>query len=85
VVHAAGESSRLSLELHPNTHAVALGAPSEAALLELEARLRFADIAHVAVREPDAPYGGQLMAIGLAPQPRTSKLKKVMSAFQLLS
>lgn len=83
-VHAAGESGRLSEQLPGDTRAVALAAASEEVLLELEARLRFAGIPHAAIREPDAPYNGALMAIGCSPLPRTPKLKKIMSVFQLL-
>lgn len=83
-VHAAGESSRLVPDLPSTTRAVALRASEEAALLQLEARLRDLLIPYAAIREPDAPWCGALMAIGVAPSPRTPKLKKLMSSFQLL-
>jgi hypothetical protein len=35
--------------------------------LRLERVLQYADIPHVAIREPDAPWNNQLMAIGLVP------------------
>lgn len=49
------------------THAVVLAASSEQALLDLAARLSAVGLAHVLVREPDAPWNGAATAIGLAP------------------
>lgn len=46
--------------------------PDEAALLALSAELTAANFSHIIIREPDAPYLGQAMAIGLSPQPRDS-------------
>ena len=76
-VHAAGESSLLRLDgslrtgrLPANTHAVVLAETAKTPLEALEAQLRAAGIAHAAIREPDAPYLGQLLAIGAAPAPR---------------
>lgn len=66
-IHAAGESSP-GPSLPPDTHAVALAAPSEQDLLELEAKLVDAGIPHRAIREPDRD--NELMAIGICPCPR---------------
>ena len=66
VVHAAGESVR-GIELPENTHAVALHARSEDELLAVEAKLRAAGVPHRSIREVDAPYQGQLMALGIHP------------------
>jgi hypothetical protein len=63
IIHAAGESSPGALP--PGTHAVALAAADETHLLRIERRLIFERIPHVAIREPDPPYAGALMAIGL--------------------
>lgn len=52
------------------TTAVVLGARNEGKLERLEQRLLKAGVQHVAVREPDAPYNGELMAIGLVPADR---------------
>lgn len=82
LIHAAGESSRLVPHLPPDTRAVALGVSGEPELLALEARLHAADLAHTAIREPDRQ--DQLMAIGLAPAPKTSRLREVMSTFRLI-
>jgi len=65
LIHCAGESSPGNIP--HDTHAIALAAPDEAALLLLEARLLEENIPHVAVREPDAPFNGALLSIGLRP------------------
>jgi hypothetical protein len=51
----------------PRPHVVVLGVRSEAKLFTLESKLLPAGVRHVAVREPDYPFNGQLMAIGLMP------------------
>lgn len=71
-------------DLPEDTHAVALGVAGESDLAALEEALQRADLAHVAVREPDAPWRGALMAIGLAPAFKTSRLREVMSTFRLI-
>lgn len=83
-IHAAGESSRLAPALPADTRAVALGASGEVALLRLEEKLQAAGIAHAAIREPDAPWDGQLMAIGVAPLQKSPLIRKVMGAFRLV-
>lgn len=80
-VHAAGESS--PGDLPENTHAVVLAAESAAVLTSVQSRLARADIAHVAIREPDAPWNGALMAIGVAPG-RKEVLRKFLSSLPLL-
>lgn len=82
LIHAAGESSPGNLPT--TTHAVALHAESEQDLLDLEGRLRQDGIAHVAIREPDAPYNNQLMAIGIVPQVRSKTLRKATCRFPLV-
>jgi hypothetical protein len=67
-IHAAGESAAVRAPA-PDTRAVALRA-SAVELADLEQRLRAAGVAHAAIREPDAPWCGALLAIGLAPAPR---------------
>jgi hypothetical protein len=81
-IHAAGESIRGPLP--PQTRAVALAADDEAALWSLEERLIALDIAHVAIREIDAPYCGALMAIGVVPAARTPHLRRVLGRYPLL-
>jgi peptidyl-tRNA hydrolase len=82
VVHAAGESACLAARLPPGTHAVVLGS-SAGGLLALERALVAAGVPHVAVREPDPPYAGALLAIGLPPAPRAS-LRRHLGKLRLL-
>lgn len=81
LVHAAGESSPGGIP--DGTYAVVLAAKSEMQLLALEQRLLAKNIPHAAIREPDAPWFGRLMAIGIAPCDR-SLVKKEVSNFPLL-
>jgi peptidyl-tRNA hydrolase len=82
IVHAAGESSPGNLP--PHTHAVVLSVTNEDALLELEARLLAADVECYPIREPDAPWNGALMAIGLPPQ-RKQQLVEYLGHYSLLN
>lgn len=66
VIHAAGESGRMA-PIPDGTHAIALAAEDESDLQKLAQRLTELKIPHAAIVEGDAPYIGQLMAIGLAP------------------
>lgn len=65
LVHAAGESSRGDLK--EGTFAIVLGVPNEASLIAVRTRLSLAGVEHVTIHEPDAPYRGSLMAIGVRP------------------
>src|SRR6185436_16675151 len=65
LIHAAGESSPGGLP--EGTRAVALAAQGELHLASIERHLRQLGIDHRAIREPDPPWDGALMAIGLAP------------------
>ena len=58
-VHAAGESGPVS----PGTYAIVLSA-SLSALSELADKLAFYSVPHTVIREPDAPYLGEVTAIG---------------------
>lgn len=60
-----------------------LTVPDEAALLALSRRLRDAGVAFVCIVEPDPPYGGAAMAIGLVPG-RKEALRKHLSCLPLL-
>jgi len=81
VIHAAGESALGPLP--PATHAIALSVPDEAALLGIEARLREARVPHVAIREPDPPWCGALMAVGVCPAPK-ARLRPFLRRLPLL-
>lgn len=72
-IHAAGQSAQLpdARPASPPTIAVALAAsPDE--LAALARALADSDIRHVLVHEPDAPWRGALMAIGMVPSPRVA-------------
>ena len=83
LLHAAGYSARLASELPPDTHAVALLTDADG-LARLEYQLQRDGIAHAAIREPDPPYLGELVAIGVAPQSRNATLRKLLSRFPLI-
>ena len=74
-IHAASESR--TADLPAGTYAIALAAESEIQLLSIEKRLTSRNIPHVAIREPDAPWSNQLMAIGIAPCDRSFVRKEV--------
>ena len=81
LVHAAGESSPGGLP--SNTHAVVLAAASEEALASVATRLKRAEISFVEIREPDAPFFGALMALGVMPG-RKEVLRRHLSSLPLL-
>jgi len=65
LVHAAGESSQGNLP--NNTFAVVLSASNEQELLAIATNLQKAGIKHKLIKEPDPPFNGAAMAIGVAP------------------
>lgn len=81
LIHAAGESSPGNLP--PHCYAIALVCKNEAELQALSEKLFFHGIKHKRIVESDAPYTGQLMAIGIPPAER-SKLKRYLSMYSLL-
>lgn len=84
LVHAAGESSAIRLaHLPEDTHAIVLSVPDEPALAALAERLAKHGVAHMTIREPDAPWNGALMSIGLVPA-RREDLKRHLSSLPLL-
>lgn len=76
LVHAAGESSPGNLP--EDTHAVVLAVPGEAELEALSVRLRAAGVDVRRIVEPDPPWSGALMALGVRPGPR-GDLRRVLS------
>lgn len=82
LVHAAGESS--PGDLKSGTYAVVLAARSEAHLLELAACLRQAHVPHVLVEEPDPPWNGATMAIGIVPTTDRKRVQQVLGRLPLL-
>ncbi len=86
VVHAAGESgSRAGPAPFAggHVHAVCLTVPGEDALRAVAARLDAAGALYVSVVESDAPYEGQLMALGCMPAPK-EVMRRCLSALPLL-
>ena len=81
LIHAAGESSG---QVPEGTYAVALAARNEGHLSLLEQKLKDAGLPHHAVREPDAPWNGALMAIGLAPTIDRSSVLPITKRLRLL-
>jgi hypothetical protein len=63
--------------------AFALVTPDEQSLQDLSFKLFMEGIPHKCIFEPDAPWTGQLMAIGVFPGPR-KKLRKYFSNLPLL-
>jgi hypothetical protein len=82
LIHAAGESS--PGDLPDGTFAVALAAKSLAHLEHLERKLVRLEIPHRAVREPDAPFNGELVAIGIMPVDDRELVKPVTGGLRLL-
>lgn len=81
-MHAAGESSPGGLP--DGTYAVVLMVPNEAALYALACKLERAGLGHKLVMEPDAPYNGALMAIGLLPVVDRKEVRRWLSSLPLL-
>ncbi len=81
LVHAAALSS---VGTQPNTHVVVLEAPSKTALEKLEKSLTFEQVEHVAFREPDPPWNGQLMSVGINPVNDRRRVRRFFKQFKLL-
>lgn len=81
LVHAAGESSPGNLA--DGTYAIVLAVPDEASLAREADRLRKRDVKFVEIREPDAPFFGALMALGIVPG-RKEALRRHFSSLPLL-
>lgn len=67
VAHAAGHSSPGKDKLPEHTHVVVCVCPTEQELWALGNRMRMAGIDVTFIKEPDQPYDGQLMCLGLPP------------------
>lgn len=81
IVHAAGES--LSAAHPAGTYAVVLAARDAADIERIAGFLEERGVALVRVHEPDPPWNGQLMALGI-PLGRKEDLRRHLSAFPLL-
>lgn len=82
LVHAAGHSGRVG-HLPEGTYAVALACRDEGELRALVERLKSAGLPFHLIHEPDAPYFGALMAIGLEPGYK-STFRKFLSNLPLI-
>lgn len=82
ITHAAGES--ITEELPPNTNAVVLAAKNEIEIRQIARKLELAGIPHVAIREIDPPWDGQMTAIGIVPVENRALVKKFLSSLPLL-
>ena len=83
IVHAAAESWPGGLP--SGTRAVVLAARDEAHLPAIEHRLIRERVGHVAIREPDSPWHGQLMAIGMVPVVDRRTIAHVTARLRLLA
>jgi len=84
IIHAAGESAQLpgAGSAAPPTRAVALAAPPDQ-LAAICAALVAAGLRHVAIHEPDPPWRGALMAVGMVPMPR-ARARRVVAHLPLV-
>ena len=84
IIHAASESAQLrgAAAACPPTHAVALSA-SEAELRALARELAIAGVPYVFVREPDEPWCGAPMAIGVVPTSR-ARVRRLVAHLPLV-
>ena len=81
-IHAAGESCEGPLP--SGTYAVALSVPDETSLRELARRLWDSEVPHKLILEPDAPYDGQAMAIGIFPTTDRDRVRRLTSSLPLV-
>jgi len=83
-IHAAGQSAQLSGAdpAAPPTIAIALAASSDE-LAALSRSLADAGVPHVRVHEPDEPWRGALMAIGVVPSPR-ARVRRLLAHLPLV-
>lgn len=89
VTHAAGASAARwgfegDAELPGDTHAVVLSVPGEPELHTVAEALRAAGIRFHEIKEPDPPWAGALMALGLWPVRDRSSIRQVLSRLPLL-
>jgi hypothetical protein len=81
ILHAGGESSLGNLA--EGTYAIVLAVPNEEALCALADRLERDGVKLVRINEPDPPWNGALMAIGIRPG-RKEVLRQHLSSIPLL-
>lgn len=81
LVHAAGESSPGNLP--SDTYAVVLAARDELHITLIGETLTRHGVRLVRIHEPEPPYDGALMAIGVEPQPKEG-VRRFVSQLPLL-
>lgn len=81
-IHAAGESCEGPLP--SGTYAVALAVPDEPSLREVARRLWDSQVPHKVITEPDPPYNGQAMSIGIFPTTDRDRVRRVTSHLRLV-
>ena len=79
--HAAGESGQGKVAT--GTYAVVLAAKSSGHLEQISSKLKLSNVEHCQIVEPDMPFNGELLAIGVVPKPR-KELRKHFSNLPLL-
>lgn len=79
--HAAGESLRAPAA--SDTHVVALVAEKSHDLVALSLTLREAGIHHALICEPDEPYNGSAVAVGIEPLEDRERVKPLVARFKL--
>jgi len=90
LVHAAGESFSPCVScssdqhLRRGTYVVVLAVHDENQLLLQCARLRAAGLEPHLIREPDAPYNGQAMALAVPPTQDRATVRRVLANLPLL-
>lgn len=78
LIHAARESS-VGIPHNPHEYAIALQARDESHLEEISFMLFREGIAHRRIIESDAPWTGQLMALGISPALR-DPIRRLLSS-----
>lgn len=81
-IHAAGESSPGGIP--EGTYAIALAVPGEVMLRTVADSLKRAGIEFNLIVEPDKPWCGQAMAIGLVPTSNREKVKRILGGLPLV-
>lgn len=81
-IHAAGESC--DGPLPSGTYAIALSVPDEPSLRELARRLWDSEVPHKVIEEPDSPYNGQAMALGIFPTTDRERVRRLTSSLKLV-
>jgi hypothetical protein len=80
-IHAAGESC--GGQVPPGTFAIALASSGEIHLRQLADSLSAAGVDFRLIVEPDWPYCGQAMAIGIVPTKDRDRIRTVTSSLPL--